>query len=139
MDKRMRLINQNAVAAFTGNYAKEMPADKIFDQTYQNNTDLYVIREGEADIIGKGPQGDLNLLSLGPDDVFGKIPFMAFGHEPVSASVMTSDPFVADIIDSQELQKEYDKLSHTFKNFIFSSATNISMTTKLFYQLLSNT
>jgi hypothetical protein len=49
---------------------------------------------------------------------------------------MTSNPFEADILDSQALQKEYDKLSHTLRNFVFNAATNISMTTKLFYQLL---
>jgi len=138
MDKRLRMINQIAVAAFTGEYSKEMPAEKISGNAFQNNTDLYVIRQGTADIIGKSPDGDVKLLSLGCDDVLGKIPFMAFGHEPVSAAVMTSEDFEADTVDSQELQKEYDSLSPTFKNFVISSATNISMTTKLFYQLLGN-
>jgi len=138
MDKRLRMINQNAVGAFTGDYSKELPVDKVFDSAFQNPADLYIIRQGMADIIGKGMRGEVNLLSLGCDDVFGKIPFMAFGHEPLSASVMTSDGFEADIVDSHELQNEYDKLSHTFKNFVISSATNISMTTKLFYQLLGN-
>lgn len=138
LDSRLRMINDNAVEAYTGNYSKELPQDKVFDDRFQNNTDLYVIREGTADIIGKGPKGDVNLMSLGPDAVFGKIPFMAFAHEPISASVMTSDPFEADILDSRALQQEYDNLSPTFRNFVFNAATNISMTTKLFYQLLGN-
>lgn len=137
-DKRLRMINQIAVAAFTGEDSKELPKGKILGNAFQNNTDLHLIRQGTADIIGKGPVGDVKLFSLGCDDIFGKIPFMAFGHEPVSASIMTSDDFEADIIDSRELQSEYDKLSPTFKNFVISSATNISMTTKLFYQLLGN-
>ena len=132
----MRQINDNAVAAYIGGYSKGLPQDKVFENRFQNNTDLYIIRKGTADIIGKGPKGDVNLLSLGSDDVFGKIPFLDFGHEPLSASVMTSNPFEADILDSQALQKEYDKLSHTLRNFVFNAATNISMTTKLFYQLL---
>ena len=49
---------------------------------------------------------------------------------------MISDAFEADILDSEALQKEYDSLSRTFRNFVFNAATNISMTTKLFYQLL---
>jgi len=138
LDNRMRLINDNAVGAYVGGHSKALPNDKVFEDRFQNNTDLYVIREGTADIIGKGPKGDVNLLSLGINDVFGKIPFMAFGHEPLSASVMISEPFQADILDSRELQKEYDNLSHTFRNFVFNSAMNISMTTKLFYQLLGN-
>ena len=138
MDKRLRMINHNAVAAFTGEYSKELPGDKVLDNAFQNPTELYFIRQGTADIIGKSPVGDVNLLSLGCDDVFGKIPFMAFGHEPLSASVIVSEGFEAEGADSQALQNEYDKLSPTFKNFVISSATNISMTTKLFYQLLGN-
>ena len=136
LDNRLRLINDNAVAAYTGGYSKGLPEDKVFENKFQNDTDLYIIRKGTADIIGKGPKGDVNLMSLGSNDVFGKIPFMDFGHEPLSASVMTSNPFEADILDSQALQEEYDNLSHTFRNFVFNAATNISMTTKLFYQLL---
>ena len=138
LDKRLRMINENAVLAYTGNYSKELPKDKTLEGQFQNNTDLFVIREGSADIIGKGPRGDVNLLSLGRDDVFGRIPFMAFGHEPLAATVMTSEVFQAEILDSKGLQAEYDRLSHTFRNFVFSVATNISMTTKLFYQLLGN-
>ena len=139
LDNRLRPINDKAVQAYTGEHSKGLSEDKIFDEQFQNNTDLYMIREGTADIIGKGPKGDVHLLSLGVDDVFGKIPFMAFGHEPFAASVMTSTPFEAEILDSEALQKEYNNLSHTFRNFVFGTATNISMTTKLFYQLLDKT
>ncbi len=139
LDKRLKPINDNVVQAFTGGALKELPADKVFDDRFQNNTELYLIREGTADIIAKGPKGDINLLSLGADDVFGWIPFMAFGHEPLAASVMTSNPFEVDVLDSKALQQEYDNLSHMFRNFVFGTATNISMTTKLFYQLLGST
>ena len=136
IDNRLRQINDIAVAAYIGDYSKELPQDKVIDERFQNSTDLYMIRKGTVDIIGKGSKGDVNLLSLGSDDVFGKIPFMDFGHEPLSASVMTSNPFEAYILDSQVLQQEYDNLSTTLRNFIFNAAANISMTTKLFYQLL---
>jgi CRP-like cAMP-binding protein len=136
LDNRLRQINDIAVEAYIGSYSKGLPRDKVIDDRFQNNTELYLISKGTVDIIGKGTKGDVNLLSLGSDDVFGKIPFMDFGHEPLSASVMTSNPFEAVILDSQELQKEYDNLSTTLKNFVLNAATNISMTTKLFYQLL---
>lgn len=138
LDNRFRMININAVQAYIGDYSKELPEDKVIDTRFRNNTDLYIIREGTADIIGKGPKGNVNLITLGADDVLGKIPFMAFGHEPLSASVMISNPFHADILDSQALQEEYDNLSPTFRNFVFGTATNISMTTQLFYHLLGN-
>ncbi|MBP1710725.1 MAG: hypothetical protein H6Q49_927 [Deltaproteobacteria bacterium] len=139
LDNRFRMININAIQAHVGEYSREMPQDKVVENQFHNNTEFYIIREGTADIIGKGIKGDVNLMSLGTDDVFGKIPFMAFGHEPLYASVMTSSPFQADVLDSAALQKEYDNLSHTFRNFVFSTATNISMTTKLFYHLLGHT
>ena len=136
LDNRLRQINDNAVAAYIGDYSKGLPEDKVLEDLFQDNTDLYIIKEGTADIIGKGPKGDVNLLSLGKDDVVGKIPFLDFGHEPLSASVMTSNPFEADILDSLALQEEYDNLSNTLRNFISNTARSISMTTKLFYQLL---
>jgi CRP-like cAMP-binding protein len=138
LDNRLRAINDKAVQAYSGSDLKGLPVNKAIDEAFQNNTDLYIIREGTADIIGKSSRGDVNLLTLGVDDVFGRIPFTAFGHEPLSASVMTSTPFRADILDSLALQQEYDNLSHMFRNFVFGTATNISMTTKLFYQLLGN-
>lgn len=138
LDNRLRILNETAVQAYIGHHSKTLPKDKAFEDRFQNNMDLFIVREGEADIIGKGPQGDVNILSLGVGNVFGKIPFLAFGHEPLSAFVMTSRPFEADVLDSGALQKEYEGLSHTLRNFIFTTATNISMTTKLFYQLLNN-
>ena len=137
LDNRLRMINDNAVQAYTGSYAKELPSDKVLEQKY-NDAELYIIKKGTADIIGKGPREDVKLLFLGHDDVFGKIPFLDFGHEPLSASIMTSNPFEAEALDAHALQKEYENLSHTFRNFVFSSAANISMTTKLFYHLLGN-
>ena len=136
LDNRLRMVNENAVSAHLGEYSKELPSDRVVDEKYQSSSNLYIIRSGTADIMGKGPQGDVHLLTLGRDDVFGKIPFMAFGHEPLAATVATSKDFEAEMLDSRALQKEYEKLSHTFRNFVFSSATNISMTTRLFYQLL---
>lgn len=139
LDNRLRPINDNAVQAYIGEFSRTLPDNMSADERYQNNTDLFIIREGTAAVIGKGPHGDVLLLSLGVDDVFGKIPFMAFGHEPLAASVVISTPFEADVLDSQALQREYESLSHTFRNFVFGTATNISMTTKLFYQLLGKT
>ena len=136
VDNRFRLINSNAVNAFNGAYPDGLPPERFIDDQYLNTTELYVIREGMADIIGKGPDGDVHLMPLGKDDVFGRIPFMAFGHEPVAASVVVSEVFETDVLDSVALQQEYDSLSQTFRNFIFGTATNISMTTRLFYELL---
>jgi CRP-like cAMP-binding protein len=139
LDNRLRPVNDNAVDAYMDQFSRGLPTDANIEERFQSTTDLFIIREGRADIIGKGPRDGVHLFSLGPGDVFGKIPFMAFGHEPLAAYVMTSKTFEADVLDSVALQKEYNNLSHTFRNFVFGTATNISMTTKLFYQLLGKT
>jgi hypothetical protein len=48
---------------------------------------------------------------------------------------MVSNSMKADRLDCRALQEEYNNLTHTFRNFIFSMGTNISMTTNLLYQL----
>jgi len=137
VDNRLRILNEKALKLHTD---KKDPGglskDKVSEERYQSETGIYIIKNGSADIVGKGPTGNFNLLSLQKDDVFGKIPFLDFGHEPGSASVMVSNSIKADTLDAGALQEEYDNLSHTFKNFIFNTGTNISMTTKLVYHLL---
>jgi len=137
LDNRLRRISNSAVSAYEGRYSKALPADKVLEDQFRNPADLYIIREGTADVIGRGPGGDIPLVSLAVDDVFGKIPFLDVGQEPLAASIMTSTPFRADILDSQAFQKEYDNLSHTLRNFAFTQATYISMTTKLLHYLQS--
>jgi len=136
LDNRTRLINDRVVQTTIEGHPKALPQDKIFDDPFQKSSELYIIRKGTADIIGKGPKADVNLLSLGVDDVFGKIPFIDFGHEPLSASVMTSKSFEADILDGRSLEREYEDLSRALRNFVFHTAKTLSMTTKLLYQLL---
>ncbi|MBN1627919.1 MAG: cyclic nucleotide-binding domain-containing protein [Deltaproteobacteria bacterium] len=137
LDKRLRILNEKIVQIYVNeDHDNGLTKNKVFQDKSRLETDLYIIQKGTADIIGKGSRGKFKLLSLDRDDVFGKIPFMDFGHEPGSASVMVSNPINVDRLDTRALQAEYDNLSQTFRNFIFNTATNISMTTKLLYQLL---
>jgi hypothetical protein len=136
LDKRLRILNEKAVQVYnTENSFSKPSKDKVFLDKFQSELDLYLIETGTADIVGKGPKGDVNLLSLSDDDVIGRIPFMDFGHEPRSASVMVSNSLKAHKLDNMALQEEYNNLTHTFRNFIFNMGTNISMTTNLLYQL----
>jgi hypothetical protein len=136
LDKRLRLLNEKAVQVYVSGNSDNSPSkDKVFLDKFQSETDLYLIQDGTADIMGKGALGDLNLFTLSNDDVFGRFPFIDFGHEPQSASVLVSNSMKADRLDCQALQKEYNNLTHTFRNFIFNMGTNISMTTNLLYQL----
>jgi CRP-like cAMP-binding protein len=137
LDKRLRMLDEKAVQAYTdGNANNKLSKDRVFLNKFQSETDLYLIQDGAADIVAKGPEGDFKLLSLNNDDIFGRVPFMDFGHEPESASVMVSNSMKADKLDSRAIQQEYNNLTHTFRNFIFNMGTNISMTTNLLYQLM---
>jgi CRP-like cAMP-binding protein len=137
LDRRLRILNEKAVQIFANeNHDDGSEKNKVFPDKLQLETDLYLIQKGSADVIGKGAEENFKLLSLGSDDVFGRIPFMDFGHEPRSASIMVSNPIDVEKFDLRTLQNEYDNLTQTFKNFIFNTATNISMTTSLIYKLL---
>jgi len=136
LDHRLRLINDVAVSQGINNNIKELSRDnKIYVNKFQSQNDLYIIKSGKADIIGQKTRGDLPLLSLDKNDIFGNIPFMDFGHEPKSASVMVSKDFDAVKLDCEGLMEEYNSLSCTFRNLIFNMCTNLFVTTKLVYGL----
>jgi hypothetical protein len=136
LDHRLRMINDMAISRRVNNNTKELSTDnKIYINKFQAQNDLYIIKSGKADIIGQRPRRDLPLLSLDKDDIFGNIPFMDFGHEPKSASVMVSKDFDAVKLDAEGIIEEYNSLSCTFRNMIFNMCTNLFMTTKLVYSL----
>jgi hypothetical protein len=140
LDKRLRMLDEKAVQIYINGNSHAGPAkDKVFLDKFQSEKELYLIRNGTADIIGKSPGGDFYLFGLGNDDIFGRVPFIDFGHEPESASVLVSNSIKADKIDLKALQQEYNNLTHTFRNFIFNMGSSISMTTNLLYQLSGNT
>jgi hypothetical protein len=132
LDHRLRIINDIAVGQCAGNNIKKLSMENaIYINKYQSENDLYIIKEGKADIISQKSKEDLPLLSLNKNDVFGNIPFMNFGHEPRSAAVMVSKDFDAVKLDSQGIMEEYNSLSCTFRNLIFNMCTNLILTTKL--------
>jgi hypothetical protein len=134
LDHRLRLINDIAVRQSTEKNPRQLPKDnRIYINKFQSQNDLYIIREGKADIIGQKAKEDMPLISLDKNDVFGNIPFMDFGHEPKSAAVMVSKDFDAVRLDTTGILEEYNNLSCTFKNLIFNLCNNLFMTTKLVY------
>jgi hypothetical protein len=136
LDNRLRIMNDMALNRHTKNNIKGLsPDNKIYINKFQSQNDLYIIKSGKADIIGQRSREDIPLLSLAKDDIFGNIPFMDFGQEPKSASVVVSKDFDAVKLDTQGIMEEYNGLSCTFRNLIFNICTNLFMTTKLVYGL----
>jgi len=133
LDHQLRSINDMTVRLSAENNLNASPKDKrMCINKFQPQNDLYLIRRGEADIIEKRPDGDFPIFSMKKDDVFGNIPFMDFGYEPRSASVMVSKDFDAVRLDTGVIMEEYKNLSCTFRNLISNLCTNLFMTTRLY-------
>ncbi|MBN2062607.1 MAG: DUF4388 domain-containing protein [Deltaproteobacteria bacterium] len=100
--------------------------------------DLFMISEGNADVVTRTEKGDFPLVSLEKEDFFGKVPFFDMGHEPMGAGVLGSADLKTEKIDTDGFQREYEKLSNTFRNLIFNASNGIAVTTRLVYNLLGS-
>jgi hypothetical protein len=75
--------------------------------------------------------GQIPLVQLYKGDFFGNIPFLDLGHEPEFASVMANKDLKVRKVEIAKIQKEYNNLSTTFKNFIDNVASCISVSTRV--------
>lgn len=100
----------------------------LIEQGSTNNK-CYKITEGEALIVRNTKNGYLPIADLYAGDFIGQIPFINIGQEPHSASVIGSRNIKATAIETGNIQKEYDRLSLTFKNILENLGTCISATT----------
>jgi CRP-like cAMP-binding protein len=89
------------------------------------------ITEGEAAIVKSINDQPVVLITLGKGDYIGYVPFLDLGHEPYSASVYATQNFKVKPVDMEEMKKEFEQLSPTFKNMIENLMTCIGVTTKL--------
>jgi CRP-like cAMP-binding protein len=96
---------------------------------------VFQITDGDAAIIRSADRGYIPLMNLSAGDLLGRIPFIDTGHEPHSASVFVSKDFNSREIDKEAIQKEYDKLSLTFKNMLENMGNCISATTMVVGEL----
>jgi len=130
LDGRLRSVSDKAVEMFLKKpEALSLKDKKVIMKRGATTQELHKILEGEAFIIGEAQKGHAPLATLGKDDVFGYVPFMDISQEPRFAAVMASENLKTEPLDPQGLQKEYDKLSDTFKSIINNVGTFISMTT----------
>jgi CRP-like cAMP-binding protein len=128
MDARLGKITDTAVELFM----KENKAHGLIgDKKVVINEGLFTIKEGEAYVVKRTPQGYLSLLTLKKEDVFGYAPFMDIGHELRCASVVASRDLKVNRLDTDSLRKEHDRLSPIFKGFIGNIATCVSLTGRL--------
>lgn len=133
IDKRLREVTDRAVEIKLQKdmLEKYMKGKKRLIKQGNSDERIFTITEGEAYIVRQTESGYVPLANLNQGDFFGQVPFFDIGHEPFSASVFGSDNLKVSKMDTDSLQKEYKKLSPTFKNILEHVATCISVTTML--------
>ena len=133
LDKRLKQVTDMAVNI----HLKKIRIEDYINGKNQritqgdSETGLYQITEGEAHIVRHTDDGYVPLANLHSGDFFGNISFLDLGQEPYQASVFASEDLKVNKIDPDILQKEHNRLSSTFKNFIEHLATCVSVTTML--------
>ena len=137
LDRRLRNITDRAAALSSEDEgANELPKNKRpIIKLGSTKEKLYLITQGEASVVGRNSERDLPLVTLRKGDFFGYVPFWDTGHEPRAAAVFGSQDIKANQLRLEKLQVEYDGLSSTFRNLIDNVSSNISLTTKLLYQI----
>jgi len=133
LDRRLRQVSDYAVnVQFDQNTVKEMIQDKkpVIKQGDEAES-LFALSKGDACVVRRTRHGDVLLAVLAPGDVFGRIPFLDIGHEPDTASVFGSADLKVTSLNVDDLRKEFDGLSTTFKNMLEHIATSITVTTRL--------
>ncbi len=98
----------------------------------ENNPDaVYLLQQGKAVVVRKINNINVIIAELKPGDFMGRIPFLNTGHEPYSAEVYSTTDVKFEPLDLTPYQKEYDRLSNTFKNIIENISSCISATTQV--------
>ena len=133
LDKRMKQLNERAIELRQKQLHTEGYVENKKPVIKQGSTeeDLYIIREGNSSIVRHDENGQIPLVQLYKGDFFGNIPFLDLGHEPEFASVMANKDLKVRKVEIAKIQKEYNNLSTTFKNFIDNVASCISVSTRV--------
>jgi len=131
LEKRQREVSDRAVEVFLGkdNLQGFIEGMKLIPEQGLKEGKVVFLTQGTAAVVRKSEKGGIPLVSLGKGDFFGTLPFLDIGHEPGSAAVFASPDIKVTSVAAAELQKEYEKLSATFKNILDNTATSVSVTT----------
>ncbi|MFP3927510.1 MAG: DUF4388 domain-containing protein [Desulfobacteraceae bacterium] len=124
-DRTVGLIMRNAGAQSGVHPGSPLMEDELLRRG------VYTIRKGGTWVVSRMGEGFLPLCSLVERDVFGSVPFLDIGHEPRGASVVAPSSLEVERLDSGRLQKEYDRLSETFRSLVHNVGTCISETTRI--------
>ena len=131
LDKRMKQLTDRIVESHQGkNQTDEILKDKkiLIRQAVSEEKQLYVVKQGRASVVRNTENGPVLLCNLFKGDFFGDVPFLHMGHEPEGAAIYGSENIKIAKIEAVSLQKEYNRLSTTFKNIVDNMATCMAVT-----------
>ena len=94
-------------------------------------------KDGALTVAGVSKKSPAEKAGLEKGDVIGSLPFLDIGHEPRSASVLSSNDLKTRKLDTKGLQKEYEILPNMFRSFIYNICACVSLTTRLVTHLYS--
>ena len=140
LDKRLKQLTNRIVEYHDGNLQPEdILKDKklLIPQGKMQEDQLYLIKQGRASVVRNTENGPVLLCHLYKGDYFGNIPFLHLGQEPEGASINGSDNIKIAKVQAVSLQKDYYRLSTTFKNIVDNLATSISVTSEMVCNSLS--
>jgi len=131
LDKRMKQQTERIVEYHDGTVkTSEVLKDKkiLIQQAAGEEQQLYVVKQGRASVVRDTETGPVLLCHLYKGDFFGHLPFLHLGHEPEGASIYGSENIKISKVEPISLQKEYNRLSTTFKNIVDNMANCMSVT-----------
>ncbi len=134
LDKRLKQLSDRIIECNDGHVpAADFLNDKkvLIPQKKMKEQELYVIKQGQALVVRKTQNGPVLLCQLKKDDYFGNISFLSVGQEPEGASIYGADDIKIAKIQSVSLQKDYNRLSTTFKNIVDNLAASIAVTSDI--------
>lgn len=134
LDKRRDEITEKTVDVYLKQFnVKEFSKGKQLSKKLGIEPEkLYRIRKGTVSIIRKTDGGGyIPLANLKERDFIGPCPFLNIGHEPHQGIVFASEDIETEEMDSESLNEEYRRLSSALRNLIETTATNITVTTRV--------
>ena len=133
LDRRLKAINATVVQSYQGKFQtdEELKGRQPVFTSEDNTKDVMMITQGDAVVARNTEHGPVILAHLYEGDFLGNLPFLEIGHEPFSAAVYGSKDLKTDLIVTDDLLGEYDKLSSTFMNLVEHLGNCISVTTKV--------
>jgi CRP-like cAMP-binding protein len=131
-DRRLKQVTGNALRIRMNQPLltdlQEQMSPYTFDEVLSGKVQM--ITNGRALVSRPMGEGnvDVILAELKAGDFLGNIPFLDTGLEPHNGNVMVSEDISMEIVDPNEFQPEYNRLSSTFKNIIKHISASISVT-----------